>query len=181
MAIFHSGKLKGTGMLIVDYENDSKPQSYSIWLPALREIRRFAQPLHDDAWGGTDFSFGDVVLRKPFHETHKLLGTETFKDCLGTITSVSVKWLRNPPPPSCKPKGKQVYKLKSTTKCRNWWYNYRIGYVDTKSFVDYRTEYFKGGQVKVIDRDWVSAGKRDPRAVYWGYWYGKNLKTEHET
>ena len=37
VAIFRSGKLKGTGMLIVDYENDAKPQSYSIWLPALRK------------------------------------------------------------------------------------------------------------------------------------------------
>jgi len=182
VAIFRSGKLKGTGMLIVDYADDAKPQSYSIWLPALRKIRRFAQPPHDDAWGGTDFTFGDVILRKPFHETHKLLGTETFKDCLGTISGVKVKWLPNPPAPSCRPKGKQVYKLKSTTKRKHWWYDYRISYVDVKTFADYRTEYFKGSkQVKVIDRDWASAGKRDPRALYWSYWYGKNLKTGHET
>gem|GEM_PF-3553647 len=51
VAIFRSGKHKGTGMLIVDYADDAKPQSYSIWLPALRKIRRFAQPPHDDAWG----------------------------------------------------------------------------------------------------------------------------------
>jgi len=132
--------------------------------------------------GGTDFTFGDVILRKPFDETHRLLGTETFDDCLGTIPGVENRWLRNPPAPSCEPRGRQVYKLKSTTKRRNWWYDYRIGYVDTRTFADYRTEYFKGGQqVKVIDRDWVSAGKRDPRALYWGYWYGKNLKTGHET
>ena len=55
--------------------------------------------------------------------------------------------------------------------------------MDTKTFADYRTEYFKRGKrVKVIDRDWISAGKRDPRALYWwGYWYGKNLRTGHET
>jgi hypothetical protein len=47
--------------------------------------------------------------------------------------------------------------LKSTTKFENWWYDYRISYVDTKTFVDYRTEYFRDGQkIKVIDRDWVS-------------------------
>lgn len=61
-------------------------------------------------------------------------------------------------------------------------YDYRISYVDVKTFADYRTEYFKGSkQVKVIDRDWASAGKRDPRALHWSYWYGKNLKTGHET
>ena len=52
LAIFRSGKLKGTGMLITDYEDDAKTQSYMIWLPALRKIRRFAEPAHDDAWGG---------------------------------------------------------------------------------------------------------------------------------
>ena len=85
LAIFRSGKLKGTGMLITDYVDDAKSQSYMIWLPALRKIRRFAQPAHDDAWGGSDFTFGDVALRKPFHETHELLGKETFNDCLGFI------------------------------------------------------------------------------------------------
>ncbi len=79
LAIFRSGKLKGTGMLITDYDDDAKSQSYMIWLPALRKIRRFAQPAHDDAWGGTDFTFGDVVLRKPHNETHELLGKATLK------------------------------------------------------------------------------------------------------
>lgn len=119
IAIFRSGKLKGTGMLIVFFEDDSKSQSYSIWLPALRKIRRFAQPALDDAWGGTDFTFGDVILRKPFHDTHELLGTEAFPDCLGAIENVKTKWLKNPPPPSCTPKEKEVYKLKSTTKFKN--------------------------------------------------------------
>ena len=82
IAIFRSGKLRGTGMLITDYVDDAKSQSYSIWLPALRKIRRFAQPAHDDSWGGTDFTFGDVTLRKPHHESHELQGTETFNECL---------------------------------------------------------------------------------------------------
>jgi hypothetical protein len=184
IAIFRSGKLKGTGMLITDYVDDNKSQSYSIWLPALRKIRRFAEPAHDDAWGGTDFTFGDVVLRKPQHETHELLGTETFNDCLGAIDKAEAKnrYLPNPPDAACDHKGKEVYKLKSTTKRDNWWYDHRISYIDTKTFADYRSEYFKGGeQVKVIDRNWVSLGLDDPRALSWGYWYGKTLATGHET
>ena len=50
LAIFRSGKLKGTGMLITDYVEEGKSQSYMIWLPALRKIRRFAQPGHDESW-----------------------------------------------------------------------------------------------------------------------------------
>jgi len=186
LAIFRSGKLRGTGMLITDYVDDNKSQSYAIWLPALRKIRRFAEPAHDDAWGGSDFTFGDVYLRKPHHETHQLLGKGTFKDCLGAMNiprSQRNKYMRNLPKSSCVSKGKTVYKLKSTTQFKNWWYDYRISYVDSKSFADYRTDYFKGGKkIKRIDRDWKSLpGGNDPRQVSWGYWYGKNLKTGHET
>jgi hypothetical protein len=182
LAIFRSGKLRGTGMLITDFSADDKSQSYSIWLPALRKIRRFAQPAHDDAWGGTDFTFGDVTLRKPKDETHELLGKEIFNDCLGAIPNVEVRYLPNPPKAACDHKGQEVYKLKSTTKRRNWWYDYRISYVDAKTFADYRTEYFKGGnKVKVVDRDWESLGLPDPRTQSWKYWYGKTFATGHET
>ncbi|RDH83209.1 MAG: outer membrane lipoprotein-sorting protein [endosymbiont of Escarpia spicata] len=182
LAIFRSGKLRGTGMLITDYTDDAKSQAYAIWLPALRKIRRFAEPAHDDAWGGSDFTFGDVTLRKPQHETHELLGTETFNDCLGGIADVKVKYLPSPPEAACEHKGKEVYKLKSTTKKQNWWYDHRVSYVDTKSFADYRTDYFKGGEkIKVIDRNWKGLGLDDPRAQSWAYWYGKSLSNGHET
>lgn len=187
LAIFRSGKLKGTGMLITDYQDDAKSQSYMIWLPALRKIRRFAEPAHDDAWGGSDFTFGDVSLRKPFHETHELLGKETFNDCLGFIAFADDEHTRYtkdlPKSGSCDHKGKEVYKVKSTTKFENWWYDHRVSYIDSKTFADYRSEYFKNGEmIKVVDRDWVPLGKSDdPRAVGWGYWYGKTLATGNQT
>ena len=187
LAIFRSGKLRGTGMLITDFTDDAKSQSYSIWLPALRKIRRFAEPAHDDAWGGTDFTFGDVTLRKPQHETHELMGKDTFKGCLGFMEIPADQQSRYtkdlPTAGACDHDGKEVYKLKSTTKYENWWYDYRLSYVDSKTFADYRTEYFKdGNMIKVIDRDWRKAsGSDDPRAVAWSYWYGKTLATEHET
>ena len=187
LAIFRSGKLKGTGMLITDFQDDAKSQSYMIWLPALRKIRRFAEPSHDDAWGGSDFTFGDVTLRKPKHETHELLGKETFNDCLGHIAFAEGEHTRYtkdlPKSGSCDHKGKEVYKVKSTTKFENWWYDHRVTYIDAKTFADYRSEYFKGGEkIKVIDRNWVPLGKSDdPRAVGWGYWYGKTLATGNQT
>jgi len=186
LAIFRSGKLKGTGMLVTDFDEVGKSQSYAIWIPSLRKIRRFAEPAQDDAWGGTDFTFGDVTLRKPENETHELMGTETFSGCLGAVAlaeNEKNRYTRNLPEASCVSDGKEVYKLKSTTKFENWWYDYRISYVDTASFADYRTEFFKDGeQIKVIDRDWQPVeGVDDPRAVVWGYWYGKTLATGHET
>ncbi|MBF0357120.1 MAG: outer membrane lipoprotein-sorting protein [Magnetococcales bacterium] len=183
IAIFRSGKLRGTGMLITDFEDDAKSQAYSIWLPALRKIRRFAQPAHDDSWGGTDFTFGDVTLRKPQHENHELLGTESFNECLMVMElPAKSKYSKRVHAPDCSHKGSSVYKLKSTTKFSNWWYDHRISFIDTKSFGDYRTEYYKDGKkIKIIDRAWTSMGLDDPRGLWWKYWYGKNLETNHET
>ncbi|MCB1803232.1 MAG: outer membrane lipoprotein-sorting protein [Gammaproteobacteria bacterium] len=185
LAIFRSGKLRGTGMLITDFSEAGKSQEYAIWLPALRKIRRFAEPAHDDAWGGSDFTFGDVTLRKPEHETHEVTGTETFNDCLHVMDVPEAqrnKYMGNLPGQFCDAKGKQVYLLKSTTKFPSWWYDYRVSYVDTKTFADYRTEYFKDGKkIKYIDRAWGSMGLDDPRAQYWVSWYGKTLDTNHET
>ena len=186
IALFHSGNLNGTGMLITTYVDDSKSQSYSIWLPALKKIRRFSEPPHDQSWASTDFTFGDIYLRKPRHETHELLGTTVLEDCLEAMEvspeELRNKYLRQLHPAQCEHKGKTVYKLKSTTKHKNWWYDYRISYVDTKTFADYRTEYFNGDKkIKFIDRDWTSMKLDDPRGIFWRYWYGKNLITGHET
>ncbi len=186
IAMFHSGKLSGTGMLITHFVDDDKGQSYAIYLPELKKIRRFDEPRHDDAWGDTDFTFGDVYLRKPMHESHELLGTATLDDCLGAMAlsdkEKKRKYLEQLAPAQCGHKGQQVYRLKSTTRFEDWWYDYRVSYVDTKTFADYRTEYFKDGEkIKVIDRDWVSMGLDDPRAQFWRYWYGKDLRNNHET
>ncbi len=188
LVIFRSGRLRGTGMLITDYLDAEQSQSYAIWLPALRRIRHFSEPAHDDAWSGSDFTFGDVYLRKPDHESHELLGKEIFQDCLGFMDIPEAdrnKYTRELPEPSCVAKGREVYKLKSTTHFEDWWYDYRISYVDTETFADYRTDYFKDGKhIKVIDRDWrplKGYQDKDPRALSWGYWYGKNLENGHES
>ncbi|MES9832851.1 MAG: outer membrane lipoprotein-sorting protein [Candidatus Thiodiazotropha sp. DIVDIV] len=188
LAIFHSGKLRGTGMLITEYTDEEKNKDYMVWLPALRKIRRFSQPQHDDAWGGSAFTFGDVTLRKPEDETHELIGKKKLRTCLGTIEELEGKHYRYAgelPTRSCRHIDKQVYGLKSTTKFKNWWYDYRISYVDTSSYADYRTLYFKDGEIiKVIDRDWGLVNKEeggDPRALFWKYWYGLDLRTGQES
>ena len=136
--------------------------------------------------GGSDFTFGDVVLRKPNDETHQILAKTIFPSCLSIMDlplSQRNKYTKEiDVRPDCSPKGKEVYQLKSTTKEQNWWYDYRISYIDSTSFVDYRTEYFKKSKkIKVIDRSWYNVNLNDKRANYWGYWYGKDLKTGHET
>ena len=186
LAIFRSGKMKGTGMLITDYKDDARSQEYLVWLPALRKIRRFAQPAHDDAWGGTDFTFGDVTLRKPMHEKHEFLGTEKFGKTLHTMVipkAEQTSTTKKLPASSDAFKDATVYKVKSTTKFKGWWYDYRISYVDTTTLSDYLVEYFKDGKmIKTLEKKWEKIeGQKDPRALRWALWYAKDLRTNHET
>jgi hypothetical protein len=188
LAVFHSGNPRGTGMLVTEYRDSNKSKDYIAWLPKLRKIRRFAQPNHEDAWGGSIFTFGDVILRKPNDETHKLMGKKKLRTCLGMIDSLEGEVSRNTgrlPKRSCRHINKEVYGLKSTTKFKDWWYDYRISYIDTKSFADYRTLYYKDGElIKIIDRDWglVNVNQEgDPRALFWKYWYGLDLRSGKES
>jgi len=188
LAIFRSGNLRGTGILVTEYRDDARSNSYDIWLPGLRKVRRFAEPDQSESWGGSVFTFGDVTLRRPDDETHEILGRKPFRTCLGAIEALEGKPYIHAgrlPQRTCRHIDKQVYALKSTTKFKDWWYDYRISFVDTESFADYRTVYFKDGKmVKIIDRDWgvVSEGRRgDPRALFWKYWYGVDLVSKRES
>lgn len=186
LAVFRTGQLKGTGMLITDYTDDAKSQEYLLWMPALRKIRRFAQPAHDESWGGTDFTFGDVTLRKPMHETHELLGTQKLGMDVQSLVipaSQKTKLTKNLPGATSEFKDRDVYKVKSTTKFNGWWYDYRISYVDTKTFADYHTEYFKDGKkIKILDKNWQNFDDaKDPRALRWYTWYAKDFRNEHES
>jgi hypothetical protein len=185
-AVFRSGKLKNLAFLITDYVDPAKTQQFEIFIPSIRKIRRFAQPARDDAWGGADFTFGDVALRKPHHETHELLPNEKYSGCIPSMDlpkNERNKYTKKQNiTPDCSIDGTDLYVVKSTAKDANWWYDYRISYVDTKRFVDYKTTYFKNGEhIKTINRSWHSAGLDDPRGNYWAYWYGKTLTTGHES
>jgi hypothetical protein len=185
LAVFRSGNLRGTGILTTVHQDERKRQDVLVWMPALRKARRHAEPPLDDAWGGSNLTYADIYLRKPEHETHELLGRETFDACLdfpeprgdlpGTL-------LRHAPEPRCDHKGRAAYKLKSTSRSPNCCYDYRIQYVDTTSFADYRTVYYQAEKpVKVLDKDWVSMGLADPRGQYARYWYARSLDSAVES
>jgi hypothetical protein len=188
LAIFRAGHMRGTGILVTEYRDERQSNSYEIWLPDLRKVRRFAEPDQSESWGGSVFTFGDVTLRRPGDETHAILGRKPFRTCLGVLEALEGRPYIHAgrlPKRTCRHIDKQVYVLKSTTKLKDWWYDYRISFVDTKSFADYRTVYFKGGKmVKVIDRDWGvlnEGGETDPRALFWKYWYGVDLVSNRES
>ena len=175
MAIITSGKVKGPGILYVSYRDSSKGGLMSIWLPALRKIRRMNEPAHEDNWVGTTLTYGELVLRRPEHEVHELVGEKVFEDCL--LSMELNKWEINRytsqlPGPQCGHKGKPVYILKSTTKFNNWWYDYHISDIDKETFALYRTVYYKDGEVvKTVTVDWQSLNQPDPRVIFPRYIY----------
>jgi len=175
MAIITSGKVKGTGILYVSFTDESKGGVISIWLPALRKIRRMNEPAHDDQWVGTNLTYGELLLRRPEHEVHELIDEKILGDCLLAMKlepwEVN-RYTKNLPGPQCVHKDKPVYVVKSTTKFKNWWYDYHISDIDKNTFALYRTVYFKDGeQIKTVVVDWQPLNQPDPRIIYPRYIY----------
>ncbi len=170
MAILTNGKAKGMGILFTNYVDKSKSAQINLWLPALRKTRRISEPSHEDTWFGSNLTYGELVLRRPEHEVHELLGEATFDDCLPVMKLQRYemsRYTRGLPKDQCAHQGKQVYRLKSTTKFEKWWYDYHISDIDTKTFALYRTVYFKDDKkVKTVVVDWQSLGLPDPRITF---------------
>lgn len=180
--VFPTGKVRGTAILVIGYHD--RPASYSIWLPALRKVRRVSEPAHDDRWGGSPLTYGDIYFRKPGHEEHEILKERLFEGCLDVLevpADAPVQKLGQLPQRDCTVDGTPVYVVRSTTRFDNWWYDYRLVYVDQVSFADYRSDYFKDGKpVKRIDKAWHELADSDPRAVMWRYWYARDMLTGQE-
>jgi hypothetical protein len=175
MAVLTSGKARGTGLLFTSFIENGRHSVISMWLPALRKVRRINEPAHEDVWFGTNITYGELVLRRPEDEKHELLGEGVMEDCLAVMQldpSEMTRYTRNLPGPQCAHKGKPVYRLKSTTHFLNWWYDYHISDIDKKTFALYRTVYYKDGEpVKTVYIDWQSLDQPDPRITYPRYIY----------
>ncbi len=187
LVFFRSGKLKGNKLLITDFAGSIKSQVYELYVASLRKVRKFTQPAEDDSWGNSDFTFGDIILRKPTDEIHNLEGTIiTLDKCLKIMRlPLAQRNLYNKKAninKDCSVKNKKVYKVVSVNKKADWWYDSRISYIDIERFTDYKIEYYKNGdKIKTIYKSWANSKLKDKRANYWKYWYGINHKTKHES
>ena len=185
LLIIKTGKLKGTGLLATDYNDDKQAIKISLWLPALRKIRRIAEPDHSDKWAGSVLTNGDVYLRKPDDETHELVGTETIENCLQglNLTNVKPADLVNIPTPDCSVINRKTYLIKSIHKNPEWWYDYRLTWVDKQNYTDYKTEFYKDSKrIKLFTKSWHKTNNHeDPRAQVWHYWYAYSDITEQQS
>jgi hypothetical protein len=175
MAVLTSGKAKGTGVLFTRYTDPQKGSVIAMWLPALRKIRRINEPSHEDVWFGANLTYGELVLRRPDDEVHELLGEAQVEACLSAMQLQpweKSRYTRHLPGPQCAHIGKPVYLLKSTTKFKNWWYDYHLSEIDKRTFALYKTIYYKNGEmIKSVYIDWQSLDQPDPRIAYPRYIY----------
>lgn len=175
MAILTSGKTKGTGVLLTRFSDPEKGATIAMWLPALRKIRRINEPSHEDVWFGTILTYGELVLRTPDDEVHELLGTGKVEGCLDAMQLERSEKSRHTlqlPGPQCAHIGKAIYHLKSTTKFKNWWYDYHLSEIDQRNYALYRTVYYKNDKkIKTVSIDWQSLDQPDPRIIYPRYIY----------
>jgi len=173
LVVFKSGKVRGTGILLNDFKQP-KPMAIRMWLPALRKIRRIAEPALQDIWGGSLLTYGDLYLRRPEHETHQIIDNKKFDHCLEDITRLGIKIeseLPQKPEPWCQTRGSEVYVIESKSQQQPWWYDYRIRLIDKKTFAEYEVEYFKNGKlIKRFQKNWHRSGLSDSRAQIFNFW-----------
>jgi len=185
LIIFLSGNLKGTGVLAKEFRDESKSLDIRMWFPALRKVRRMAEPSKNMGYSAADVAFlEEAKLRRLSDDVYRLIGTRemTFNFKQMQIPSSQLNRFTKQLPQDKKSISKKVFILKATPNEKAW-YDYRIDYVDTKHFTTYRTKFYLGKKiVKIIDRQWEKIKSlKDERAYMWYYWYSINPETKFET
>jgi len=186
LVIIRSGKLKGLGVLMTSYLDPKRSHQFMMWIPALRKVRRMAEP-EDAGMGAGDIAFlQDVKLRRFHEESYSLVKTKVMDIELSMMPFKKGEFGRFtkgfPYKKSTKIRGRKIHILKSTAKKKNHWYDHRISYIDSEYFTDYITQsYINGKRIKEVHRHWIHLGNHpDPKAKMWYYWYSKDTQTGYE-
>ncbi len=185
LIIFRSTNLKGTGVLTKEFRDESKSLDIRMWFPALRKVRRMAEPSKNMGYSAADVAFlEEAKLRRLSDDVYTLMDTQemTFHFRQMQIPASQLTRYTKQLPQKKKSLTAEVFILKAVPH-ENAWYDYRVGYVDTKHFTTYRSKFYKDGKiVKIIDRQWEKIDSlKDERAYMWYYWYSVNPETKFET
>ena len=186
LVIMRSGKLNGIGILMTSYLDPKRSHKFMMWFPALRKVRRMAEP-EDAGMGAGDIAFlQDAKLRRFQEESYSLVKTKIMDIELSMMPFKKGEFGRFtkgfPYKKSTKIRGRKIHIVKSTYKKKGHWYDHRISYIDSEYFTNYITKYYKNGKhIKEVHRHWVHLGNNpDPKAKVWYYWYSKDTKTGYE-
>ena len=185
LIVFKSGNLKGTGVLAREFVDETKSLEIFMWLPALRKVRRMAEPSKNIGFSAADIAFlEEAKLRRLQEDRYELLEKRVinFKFAQIKLKASELNRFTKLLPTKENTLETEVYVLKATPK-EDAWYDYRVDYVDTKHFTVHRTKYYVNKKlIKIIDRQWHKVeGINDKRAYMWRYWYSLNPQSKLET
>lgn len=186
LIIIRSGKLNGLGVLMTSYVDSKRSHEYLMWIPALRKVRRMAEP-KDAGLGAGDIAFlEDAKLRRFDEESYILLETKKIDLTLLMMPFKKEEFGRYskklPYKKETLVKNRTIHTLKSTYKEKGHWYDYRISYIDSIYFTDYKTVYYKNEKsIKEVYRHWIHVSNReDAKAKMWYYWYSRDISSGYE-
>jgi outer membrane lipoprotein-sorting protein len=145
---------KGTGFLIWNYTEAGKPDNLWLYLPSLRQSRQVSSRGQDDAFMGSDLTFGDMGQRRLEEDDHKLLKEE-----------------------ACG--AGQCYVVESVAKDKEGVYSKKVLWITKTDFITMKIDYYdrKGELLKTQQINWqdVSGYKA------WKSSEVVNVQTRHKT
>lgn len=131
--------IQGTSFLSYEYNKAGKNDDQWLYLPSLGKVRRISATDKGEYFMGTEFTFDDQGERDPEEDNHKLEGSETVD-------------------------GMDCYKITSTPKDEDYMYSKIVLYVDKKTFVQIKIDYYdedeellktRSVKTKLIDGIWT--------------------------
>lgn len=147
--------IAGTGLLSIDKANGKSDQW--LYLPALDRVRRISGDRKGGRFVGSDLYFEDLQERKPTEDRHRIIGSETV---LGAVCDILESIPVDPD---------------------NSVYRKRISWIDPKTLMALRVDFYEKDDATPSKRWWVVTKKKIQ-----GYWTPTDsrvidLTSGHET
>ena len=149
---------RGVGFLIWDYSEEGKPDDLWLYLPALRITRRISSRDQNDAFLGSDLTFGDMGQRRLDEDVHRTLGEEAFR-------------------------GVQCWVVESLPKEKETIYGKKLTWVSQVDYTIQKIDYYDRNQ-KLLKRqtiDWQTVKDRGNDVFVWKKTDILNVQNGHKT
>ena len=145
---------RGVGFLIWDYSEKNKTDDLWLYLPALRMVRRISAADQNDAFLGSDLTFGDMGQRRLDEDTHRFLREEEIL-------------------------GREAYVVESRPKEKRSIYSRKVSWISKKNWTLLRRDYFDLKQ-KLLKRQTITWQRIEGYDV-WKKTAVKNVQNGHQT
>ncbi|MFQ5543506.1 MAG: outer membrane lipoprotein-sorting protein [Nitrospiria bacterium] len=145
---------RGISFLIWDYSEKNKTDDLWLYLPALRIVRRISAKDQNDAFLGSDLTFGDMGQRRLDEDRHRLLREETHR-------------------------GIPVYVVESIPKEKESIYSKKVSLVSKMDWTILKIDYYDRNQtlLKRQTIDWQTIEKFS----VWKKTHVTNIQNGHQT